>query len=178
MNLNEIVEAFAADNWNSVETVIAEIETNKMWDQVLAALAKAKRPSVSVSNGFHTLWTVKGHRIREQVLNDTIVVDALRVLLPPYDGNSLELYRGENRNRWNRMQLGIAWTKDKGIAEMFARGLNAIHGGGVLLSTFAPAVAIVAGPGGHSNYLGEHEYVVDRRLLSKIICLAEYPEIG
>jgi hypothetical protein len=142
-----------------------------MWAQVLAALAKAKRPSVSVSNGFHTLWSVKGHRIREQVSNDTIVVDALRVLLPPYDGNSLELYRGENRNRWNRMQLGIAWTKDKGIAEMFARGLNAIHGGYCFHS---PSSCHSCQPRGYSNYIGEHEYVVDRRLLSKIICLAEY----
>ncbi len=136
------------------------------------------KPHPEISIGFHTLWTERGHRIREQVLDDDLLRDALRILLPVYVGTDLTLYRGENIDRWRTQAYGFAWTEEIDIARMFARGLNAWDGqGGVLLSTDAPTEAIIAGPSKHSIYLGEHEYVVDWRQLREITSLERFPRI-
>ena len=177
MQLDKIVSAYESDNWSLLKDLLSNTEVNQMWPQVLAVLSKGKRPSQSVCDGFHTLWTERGHRIREQVSNDPLVIGALRVLLPVYCGEPLQLYRGENRIRWYNAEIGLAWTTKKSVAEMFARGLNAFHGGGVLLSTVAPVSAIIAGPGRHSIYLGEFEYIVDRQFLFEIDCCAVFPEV-
>ena len=84
-------------------------------------------------------------------------------------------WRGESSVRHAQRAYGTAWTDRNEVASMFARGLNAIpEGGGVLISTIAPASAIIAGPGRHSVYLGEHEYVVDRRQLTEVVVLERF----
>ncbi|MCK1639586.1 hypothetical protein IVA95_18685 [Bradyrhizobium sp. 157] len=46
--------------------------------------------------------------------------------------------------------------------------------GGVLIATMAPAEAILAAPNDHSQWLDEHEYVVDRRELLEIEVLDRF----
>ncbi len=142
------------------------------------AMIQIGKPHPEISTGFHTLWTEMGHRIREQVLDDNLLCDALRIMLPVYIGPGLKLYRGESVDRWKKQYYGFAWTEEIDIARMFARGLKGDYGpGGVLLSTDAPTEAIIAGPSKHSIYLGEHEYVVDWRQLREITPLERFPRI-
>ena len=86
-----------------------------------------------------TYWIVAGHRIRDQIGDDRFLIRFLRFVLPPYEGDALELYRGENLYRWNKRIIGLAWTSDINVARMFGRGLNAVGSGGVLLkASFNP----------------------------------------
>ena len=133
------------------------------------------KPYPEISTGFHTLWTERGHRIREQAKDDDLLRDALRILLPVYVGPGLKLYRGESVDRWKTQTYGFAWTEKIDIARMLARGLNAVAGqGGVLLSADAPTEAIIAEHNEHTIYLGEYEYVVDWRQLREITPLERF----
>lgn len=171
--------ALESNNWPAVEAAIEKVEAAGIWRSSIMAIVKIGKPHPKISTGFHTLWTVKGHLIREQVLDDDLLRDALHILLPVYVGPDLTLYRGENVDRWKTQAYGFTWTKEINVARMFARGLNAAHGqGGVLLSTDAPIEAIIAGPSQHSIYLGEHEYVVDWCKLREITPLECFPRIN
>nr|WP_269808607.1 hypothetical protein [Enterovibrio nigricans] len=61
---------------------------------------------------------------------------------------------------------------------MFARGLNAIESGGVLLSAqFAPE-AILSAPNSHSaDCLGEFEYTCDPMQVRELEVLHQYPKL-
>lgn len=125
---------------------------------------------------FATQWFVKGHHIRHHISDDYLLLDALYVLLPPYDGPGVALYRGESFSRWAERAYGSAWSSKEDVARMFAKCLNAMPpGGGVLLFTDAPADAIITGPSEHSVWLQEYEYVVDRRKLRQVAKLACFP---
>jgi hypothetical protein len=172
----QLVAALGGNDWAAVLIAIANIEASGDWPIAIAQIIRAATPSPTISAAFHTHWIERGHRIREQVADDETLLDALKILLPAYNGPSRTLYRGENAERWRSGLVGFAWTTQDRVARMFAEGLNALHGdGGLLLSTDAPANAIIAGPNEHSVYLDEHEYVVDRRLLGEITVLSRYP---
>lgn len=128
---------------------------------------------------FDTFWTEGGDRIREQVGDDHQLAAFLWLSLPRYQaegGARLELYRGENADRLRRGQLGFAWTPDRETAEMFASGVNSCGSGGVLLRALV-GTEIIAGPGAHSLYLGEHQYTVDPTAGFPVEMLAEFPPI-
>ncbi|WP_157673036.1 hypothetical protein [Curvibacter sp. AEP1-3] len=124
---------------------------------------------------FETYWIEAGHRIREQVANDTQVCELLRKLLPPYSGSEMTLYRGENRSRFARGKIGMNWTTEPKVARMFANGLNAIDGGGVLLRAHFPNKKIIAGPNAHSIYLQENQFTVEPPSLDAVEELEYFP---
>ena len=57
---------------------------------------------------------------------------------------------------------------------MFARGLNSIKTGGLLLSCACNPEWIISEPNKHSEYLGESEFTVDPFKLRNIKVLSEY----
>ncbi len=124
---------------------------------------------------FHTHWTEEGHHIRTQIKDDKLLVNLLRKVLPQYDGGTLILFRGENLDRWNSDRVGLCWTSQIAIAEMFGGGLNAIGSGGVLLQASFNPSSIISGPSGHSSYLGEEEFTIDPFKAECILALERYP---
>ncbi len=58
-------------------------------------LSKSTLSSEEVEQ-FDTYWIEAGHRIREQISDDCLLVSLLRHVLPNYKGNPVKLYRGEN----------------------------------------------------------------------------------
>ena len=120
-----LLTALEGNNWPAVKTIMEKVEAAGIWRSSIMAIVQIGKPHPEISTGFHTLWTVKGHRIREQVLDDGLLRDALRILLPAYDRPGLTLYRGESVDRWRAQAYGFAWTNDISVARMFARGLNA-----------------------------------------------------
>ena len=156
--------------------VVEKVDAAGIWRSAITAMIKIGKLHPEISTDFHDLWTESGHRIREQVLDDDLLRDALRILLPVYVGPGLKLYRGESVDRWKTETYGFAWTDKIDIARMFARGLNAMADqGGVLLSADAPTEAIIAGHSDHTIYLQEYEYVIDWRQLRDITPLERFP---
>jgi hypothetical protein len=125
---------------------------------------------------FSTYWVVAGHRIREQISNDITLVKLLKGTFPPYQGGEQLLYRGENLQRYRSGVIGMAWTTEVGVAQMFGRGLNSCPGGGVLLKAKVSSEAIICEPNHHSKHLGEHQYTIDPFQEIKIELVEHYPE--
>jgi hypothetical protein len=138
------------------------------WRALIRDLSACPPKEPETADSFHTQWHVSGHRIRELVADDELLMDMLWVWLPRYEGPHLVLYRGENRDRFQDGRIGTAWSDQRETARMFASGLNNTGEGGVILSVVAPSDAIIAGPSGHSaNWLREREFSVDWRKLDK-----------
>ena len=146
-----------------------EVERHRRdWRRLFADLIACPPRDTDISARFHEQWHVSHFNIRELVDDDDLVMDALWKWLPRYDGPAMLLYRGENIDRLDAGRIGTAWSNKEETAEMFARGWNAVGGGGVVLRTMAPAEAIIARPSAHSLYLGEAEFTVDWRKLGPI----------
>lgn len=127
----------------------------------------------------HTLWTVNGGHLRRKINDDELVLSILKIALPGYHGNGLVLYRGECRFLYENQKIGFCWSPDIEVASIFARGLNALESGGVLLKAYAPEEAIMASPNQHSaEQMQEFEYTCNPRLLENIEIVRSYAKPG
>ncbi|GAN81475.1 hypothetical protein [Acidocella aminolytica] len=134
--------------------------------------------SLAVKIILHSLWIERGHFIRSCLNDDDMLADFLWRSLPLYSGGGRELYRGEAVKRWIQGRVGFCWTDKLEIAEMFAKGYNALEpDGGVVLKTFCPKEAIISEPNNHSRWLGENEYTVDSRRCHTIEEICRYPAV-
>jgi hypothetical protein len=116
-----------------------------------------------------------GDSLRQEVGDDLILCDALRVLLPPYKGPApLRVYRGEQAFNRKRRTYGLSWSRDREVATSFANGFTRYaEGGSVLLEANAPRPAIISIIGSWRN---EKEVIIDRRKLNEVRVLARYPQ--
>lgn len=129
-----------------------------------------------VGDRVHSLWIESGGHLRRKIRDDALILRVLKRALPGYVGPTLTLYRGECQFLFKSNQIGFCWTPNLSVAECFARGLNALESGGVLLRATAPTTAVLAAPNDHSaNYLGEYEYTCDPTQLQALVVLREYP---
>jgi hypothetical protein len=143
-----------------------------------AMLADVKNFSGKAQTAFLSIWIECGHHIRREVADDVVLLDALRRLLPAYDGLNVRLFRGEPWKDYSVQRHGICWSSDRAAAEVYARGLNAMaEGGGVLIETVALADAIISRAATTGVCGWEFEYVVDRRRLAEIRSLERFPEV-
>jgi hypothetical protein len=152
----------------------ARVRNQSEWQGFLAALAKTK-PSDELAAQFRRRWHECHHFMRELVEDDALMNRVARAWLPPYAGPAMTLWRGENIDRFEANQLGLAWSDMVETAELFARGLNATGRGGVVLKANVPASAIIAGPSLHSIQLDEREFTVDTALLGLVTEVRCYP---
>jgi hypothetical protein len=148
---------------------------NQQWRAEAEKLLSLPSVPNELSQAFHTTWTVEGRQIREQVNDDLLVAALLRHMLPKYAGGEIDLYRGENIDRFERGITGFCWTSLIDTAETFAQGLNATRKGGLLLSVRASPAWIIAGPSAHSVDINEHEYTVQPQLLKGVVVVRRYP---
>lgn len=175
MSVELLLRALRGNDWKIVEEAMEGVEAAGLWRD--AFLAVDFSPSAVIAEQFHNHWHVRGHRVREQIADDVVMLDALHLLLPTYQGPSMTLFRGENADRFDAGQIGPAWTSKTKVAEMFGRGLQAIGSGGVLLRVYASEAAIISGPSRHSLYLGEAEFTLDTRRLPGVTELTRYRPI-
>ena len=111
--------------------------------------------------------------MRRKVSNDELVLAILLIALPNYNGDGLILYRGECKFLYDDKKIGFCWTPKKEVAKSFAKGLNAIESGGVLLKAHAPNQAIISAPNGHSiTQMEEFEYTCNPKILEKFKLLS------
>jgi hypothetical protein len=145
------------------------------WGTAAPQFLSSSEFSSAFSAQFHSVWTEQGHSIREQIGNDALLAELLWKVLPTYVGPATTLFRGENLERLRSGRVGFCWTMQVETARMFGRGLNAIHSGGVLLRSEVPTHAVIAGPSAHSEYLNEHEFTIDPRLIERVDVVERYP---
>jgi hypothetical protein len=179
-NTHDLVEAILRSDHEATRKLIFDIGERKgEWSYFITRLLDGVMVSDEAKNQFHSVWIELGRRIRDQVGDDKTLAMMLGALLPKYQGEGIQLYRGENADRYEAGRIGFCWAARIETAQMFARGLNAYHGaGGILLSTMASPSSIIAGPNAHSIYLGEHEHTVDPFSLSVIEVLDTYPPLS
>lgn len=150
------------------------ITEQNLWSNYVHLLRnQSNHPHETIQN-FGTYWIEAGHRIREQISNDRLLVILLRHLLPTYEGNSIKLFRGENLARWETGTVGFAWTTNIVVAKMFASGLNSTPVGGVLLEGNFQREAIITGPNAHSSYLGEEQFTIDPFYTTSIVPIEKF----
>ena len=147
------------------------------WRLAFAHLARYRATLVFDRPAVHLAWTVNAGHLRNKIRDDSLIVRVLEFALPKYQGDDMLLYRGECKDLFDRGLIGFCWTPHRAVAECFARGLNALESGGVLLRSRIPAEAILAGPHAHSSdYLRETEYTCDPAKIVTIDVLQHFPK--
>lgn len=112
------------------------------------------------------VWVLHGSMIRNGVNDDVLLAQALRNILPPYQGEGLTLFRGEGANNRRYRRYGLCWTSDRAVADYFAHdSAKSYRNGAVVLQADVPREAIVASVHELDPENGEYEYLVDRRFL-------------
>lgn len=138
------------------------------------------RPSHRIQIEFVNIYSTFGIGVSRQLLTDREAVSALRLLLPPYSGPAMELYRGECAHNYRLGAYGLSWTPDRGVAEGHAWSWLRLPGGAVLLSADVPAAAIISAPVllDDAPYLAkvEKQYICDRRKLRNVRVLAQFAQ--
>lgn len=161
------------------------------------ALRKIVKMRLSVTpeiqQAFFRLW-VEHKSIRLSVGDDLMLISALRLLCPPYEGKAARLFRGALADERRRRLYGLSWTTSIDIAERFAERTPDLYER-IVIETHAPAEAIIAKvdypepltpaevqkinrdhPGVIINqYHKESEYLLDRRRLMSVKVVRRYP---
>jgi hypothetical protein len=126
-------------------------------------------------DGFVWPWAEFGDSLRDAAGTDLELINALWVMLPPYQGPLIRLFRGESADNRKHRRYGACWSSKREVAEIFASE-RASHytNGTVLLETDAPADAIISATHLLHNDFGEFEHVVDRRRLTSVRVLKRF----
>jgi hypothetical protein len=156
------------------------------WTTVFRQVAHLHNVSESIRDAFQLLW-VESRLASHCVCNDA-QLDALRVLLKPYKGSSVRLFRGARaREARARKFYGVCWSSDIEEADRFARRKQDTSSGAVVLETIAQPEAIISAPGIDGAYyedadgerlFDEREYIVDGRRLQRVTVARRYPKIS
>jgi hypothetical protein len=127
---------------------------------------------------FLRLYVRSGDHIRLETGDDLTLIRGLRVLLPPYTGPAVRLYRGQDALETRRRSYGLSWSSSREVAEGYAQGLlQYCTGGSVLLEALATPDAVLCRIGRTEDRYGEAEYLVDRRRLQRVKVVAEYAQL-
>jgi hypothetical protein len=175
------VEALRSTDSDLFYRSLGQLQYN-VWDGWLQALrAAAKMTDVPAKSRtmMLALWVHDGDVLRDSVTNDLLLCDALRNILPPYQGGPVLLFRGESWSNHRRRTYGLSWTDDRVVAESFANNKRKFfYEGTTVLETLAPPEAIICVPRLCIDDLPhdvEAEYLVDRRRLRSVKMIAKYP---
>jgi hypothetical protein len=110
------------------------------------------------------------------VVDEDILRSALRVLLPPYCGPAVQLYRGTSA--MERRPYGLSWSTDPVCALQHAENHTKTTGEtSVVLETMALPEAIISAvsemAGTHPG-VREREYIVDGDRLDGVACISSF----
>jgi hypothetical protein len=169
--VRDVARAVATDDLDLLFDAFVRLHRDLLWPWAFRALVRqGERPSHRIQIEFVNIYSTFGIGVSRQLLTDREAVSALRLLLPPYVGPDMELYRGECAHNHRLGAYGLSWTPDRGVAYGHAVcSWQALPGGAVLLSADVPAAAIISAPvlldDAPSLAKVEKQYICDRRKL-------------
>jgi hypothetical protein len=93
------------------------LSRHDLWSEAMRRISKLEASHPRAQERFLDVWTRVPQGIyRTRVNDDDIFFAALRVLLPPYAGGGVQLYRGQLAGE----PVGPSWTRSYHIAKKFA----------------------------------------------------------
>ena len=171
--VREFVRAVKQGDRAALVHLLGRLDDHILWQRAFRALVrevdKAKiDPEMQAT--WLRIWISRRDQLRDQLRQEAdkglLLARALRILLPPYTGPSLTLFRGDSARNRRCRSYGPSWSSNQAVAESHAEGFwRKSEGGSVLLSTFAAAQAIICAPWQHDDRYAEDEYLVDRSWL-------------
>lgn len=154
---------------------IHEIESTGVWELAIKECRRLGDAPDEIRAKFLCIWIAFGDSLRSNVNKDFSLIAGLRVLLPPYAGGPVQLFRGESFGNRKRRTYGMAWSSDRQVATAFARNRADLYEGGtVLLETVAAPEAVISAPALLLPGASVDEYVVDRRRLRAVRVLERF----
>lgn len=147
-----------------------------LWRETFAYLTSVDDDSTFIKEKIQALWLTYGGDLRAKIKDDTLVLQVLKKALPGYAGEGLTLYRGESWFLFDQDAIGFNWTPSEEIASTYAKGLNAVESGGVLLKCFAPAESILAAPESIHPANG-NVFICNPGKLLRLTTLALFPKL-
>ncbi|KQT41777.1 hypothetical protein ASG44_10950 [Methylophilus sp. Leaf459] len=146
-----------------------------LWRETFTYLASVNDESIFLKEKIQSLWLIYGGDLRAKIKDDTLILQVLRRALPGYNGDGVTLYRGESWFLFDQDKIGFCWTISEEIATTYAKGLNAVESGGVLLKCYAPKEAILAAP--ESGTSTGHVYICDPGKLLRLTTQGLFPKL-
>ena len=135
-----LVEAVKNGHWENIYYILTA--DGMPWEMALRRLTKLRAVPAVSQQAFSRAW-MESKSVPLKVRNYSILCAALRVMLPPYTGPAVRLFRGACFNEVQRRQYSVSWTDDRSVAERFARDYSEMAHGSVILETSAPPAAII-----------------------------------
>lgn len=124
-----------------------------LWRETFSYLAQSSLASASIvqagqaqalqTQAITQLWAEYGGDLRARIRDDDLILKVLKKYLRADTKQALRLYRGESWFLFDQDEIGFCWTRSEAIATQYAKGLNAVESGGVLLTCMAPPTAIL-----------------------------------
>jgi hypothetical protein len=147
----DAVAAFAnaakTGDLNALLDALAEVESVWAWKPALRACGRPASVPPQTQEAFLDLWIAGGETSRSNVGNDLILLNALKILLPPYKCGAVPLFRGEGVGNHERRTYGMSWSAVRSLAEQYAANrADRYQGSTVLVETLAPPEAILSAP--------------------------------
>jgi hypothetical protein len=163
---------------------LEEIRATCAWRKALLMIRSLPAPPAPFRQQVLSFWREQGDQLRKEIYaggNYLPLAEALQVLLPMYQGPPMRLWRGGTAWGRRRHVYGLAWSREKGVAQAFAyEAARRYPDGSVLLETDAPAAAIISVVPCGESHNGDKEVLVDRRQLTSVRVVARYhhyPEV-
>jgi hypothetical protein len=138
-----------------------------LWRDALRSVIALGVVHPDAQAAFLTTWTKVAvwSKVRARTGDDGLFFAAMRLLLPPYEGGPIRLFRGQAAND----AVGMSWTRSEHIAETFAlygtavpseiRHAPARPGAVLLVATLRSEIICAPCLLGHR----EGEYIIDPR---------------
>jgi hypothetical protein len=145
------------------------------WRYAMEAIARTQpRIAPELQHWFSIFWV--SMPIAACVDDDDVLRAALRVLLPPYHGPAVRLYRGASASE--RRPYGLSWSLDPACALQHAENHTKTTGKiSVVLETMALPGAIISAVSELTNTrprAREREYIVDGNRLDEVACISSF----
>ena len=97
---------------------LSQLTRHRLWPQAMRQVVELGVAHPAAQRWFLNSWTrvPASTMFRDFVGDDALLIAALRILLPRYDGPPMELWRGQLANE----PIGLSWARQHHIAVKFA----------------------------------------------------------
>jgi hypothetical protein len=180
--VRDVVRAVLTDDLQLLYSAFERLHQYLLWPDAMRALRQAGAyASPRMQREFLAIYLEHGIGVHRQLLSDGDAVGALRLLVPPYSGPSMQLYRGDAAWTYRNRTYGLNWTPDRDAATSHAHTWQLHPGGGILLQADAPSQAIISAPflleDAPVLAKAEAQYIVDRRRLRNVRVIQEFASV-